>query len=48
MIKEIKLLLEKYKKMQQHFEYVSIGQVTQDVHRLLQDARIKRIPKSER
>lgn len=29
-------------------EYVAIVQVTQDLHQLAQDERIKRIPKDER
>lgn len=48
MIKEIKILLDKYKKMQGQFEYVPITQVVQDIYNLLQDARIKRLPKGER
>lgn len=49
MIREIKALLDKYNKMQQqNYESVLIGQVTCDLHRLLGDARIKRLPKGER
>lgn len=49
MIKELKLMLKKYQDMQKKgSEYVSIDQVTNDLYRLQQDARLKRIPKDLR
>ena len=48
MIREIKTLCAKYQEMQNKSEYVSIGQVVNDLYRLLGDARLKRIPKDER
>ena len=45
MIKEILALMEKYKDMSRRSEYVSIGQVTNDLYQLSMEARLKRIPK---
>ena len=48
MIKEIRKLREKYKEMSKNSEYVSIGQVENDLYQLESEARIKRLPKNER
>ena len=49
MIKEIQRLLDQYKYMaKQGAEYVSVGQVTNDLYQLLQQCRLRRIPKNER
>lgn len=48
MIKEIKELLKKYMDLMHTSEYVSIGQVVNDLHQLEGEARIKRLPKDER
>jgi hypothetical protein len=47
-MKEVKQLLKKYMEMARKSEYVSIGQVTNDLSQLLGELRIKRLPKSER
>jgi len=48
MIKEIKVLRKKYQTIAKHSEYISINDVLCDLYHLEQDARLKRIPKSER
>lgn len=48
MITEIKKLEAKYRAIAKHSEYVSVGDVLCDLYHLQQDARIKRIPKSQR
>jgi len=49
MIKEITLLLEKYKRIQKsNYEYVPIEEVLTDLRRLLGEVRIRRLPKNER
>ena len=48
MIKEIKILIEKYKQILKNSDYVSVVEVGQDLYNLLGDARIKRLPKNER
>jgi len=48
MIKELQKFMNKYKRMAKNSEYVSIGQVVNDLHYLMQEARIRRLPKSER
>ena len=48
MIKELKAALKKYEEMSRNSEYVSIAQVKNDLFRLMMEARLKRIPKSER
>ena len=48
MIKEIQKLLDKYKKFPKHCEYIAIGQVVNDLYRLQQQCRLKRIKKDER
>lgn len=47
MIKEIKKVQDKYQQMMKTSEYVSIGQVVNDLYQLIQEARIKRIPKNK-
>lgn len=47
-MKEVKILLDKYQEMSKKSEYVSLGQVVNDLHGLLQELRIKRLPKDER
>ena len=48
MIKEIRKIRDKYNKIAKHSEYVSVVDVLCDLYHLEQDARLKRIPKSER
>ncbi|MCK5610849.1 hypothetical protein KAR91_53745 [Candidatus Pacearchaeota archaeon] len=49
MIKEITAMQKKYEQyLKQNTEYVSIGQVVNDLRQLAMDARLKRIPKDER
>ena len=48
MIKEIRKLRDKYRKISKNSEYVSIGQVLNDLYHLEQEVRLKRIPKDER
>lgn len=49
MIKEIKQLQKKYDDMlKQNLEYVSVGQIVNDLYQLARDCRLKRIPKKER
>ena len=48
MIKELKKMSKKYQDMAKQSEYVSIGQVINDLYQLIGDARIKRLPKKER
>ena len=48
MIKEIKQLRKKYREMAKKSEYVSIGQVENDLYRLESEARLKGLPKDER
>jgi len=48
MIKEIKQLLQKYKEVAKKSEYISIGQVINDLYQLESEARLKKIPKKER
>lgn len=48
MIREIKALEKKYRIISKHSEYVNVSEVLCDLHRLEQDARIKRIPKKDR
>lgn len=48
MIKEIKRLKNKYMKIREHSEYVSLDQIINDLHRLEQDVRINILPKDER
>ncbi len=48
MIRELTKFLEKYKDMSKRSEYVSVGQVVNDLHYLVQEARLKRLPKNER
>lgn len=45
-MKEAKELMLKYTEMlKANTEYVSVGQVVNDLYHLIQDLRIKRIPK---
>ena len=48
MIKELKQVLEKYKRIKKTSEYVSVAEVVNDVYALIQDQRIKRLPQKER
>ncbi|KKN55768.1 hypothetical protein LCGC14_0579170 [marine sediment metagenome] len=48
MITEIKKLESKYREISKYSEYVNVAEVLCDLHRLEQDARIKRIPKNQR
>lgn len=48
MIKEIKKLRDKYRKIAKNSEYVSVGQVLNDLYQLEQEVRLKRIPKDDR
>ncbi len=48
MIKEIKAVMKKYMEMSKKSEYVSIGQVVNDLHQLIGEARVKRLPKKLR
>ena len=48
MIKEIKELEKKYRAIAKRSEYVSVGDVLNDLYRLKQDVRINRLPKDER
>ena len=48
MIKEINILEKKYKAIAKRSEYVSVGEVLNDLYRLKMDVRIKRLPKNER
>ena len=48
MIKEIKALRKKYQTIAKNSEYVNVAEVLCDLHRLEMEARLKRIPKSER
>ena len=48
MVTEIKAVLEKYQRIQKTSEYISIGEVVNDLYHLLQDARLKRLPKHKR
>lgn len=48
MIKELKQVMRKYMDMQKTSEYVSVGQVVNDLSQLIGDARVKRLPKDER
>ncbi len=48
MITEIKKLESKYRAIAKHSEYVNVAEILCDLHRLEQDARIKRIPKDQR
>ena len=47
-MKEAKQLLKKYMEMSKKSEYVSIAQIVNDLHWLIQDFRIKRLPKDQR
>jgi hypothetical protein len=48
MIKELQELLKKYQQLQKTSEYVSIDQVTNDLYYMIQDQRLKRLPKDQR
>jgi hypothetical protein len=49
MIREIKKIQEKYIRLQKkNIEYVSIGEVTNDLYQLIREIRLKRLPKLER
>lgn len=48
MIKIIKQIKKKYQNIGKNSEYVPVGQVINDLHYLEREARLKRIPKSER
>ena len=48
MIKELKVMQKKYQEMSKGSEYVSLGQVVNDLHYLIVEARLKRLPKNER
>ena len=48
MIKDIKRVKKKYEQMRKTAEYVDIGQVIGDLHQLIMECRLRRIPKSER
>ena len=48
MIKEIRKYRDKYEKISKHSEYVSVNDILCDLYRLEQEARLKRVPKSER
>ena len=48
MITEIKKLEAKYRKIAKHSEYVSVGDVLNDLYKLKQDIRLKRLPKNQR
>ena len=48
MIKEIRKIRNKYNKIAEHSEYVSVGDILCDLYHLEQDARLKRIPKDKR
>lgn len=48
MITEIKKLEAKYQKIAKRSEYVSVGEVLNDLYRLKQGVRLKRIPKDQR
>jgi hypothetical protein len=48
MIKELKAVKKKYEQLQRTSEYVDIGQVVNDLYYLIQDQRLKRIPRDER
>ena len=45
MIREINKVFLKYKEISKKSEYVSVGEVTNDLYQLLQECRIKRMPK---
>lgn len=48
MIKEIKILMDKYNKISKHSEYVNVSEISTDLYRLILHARLMRIPKDER
>ena len=47
MIKEIMVLKKKYQEIAKHSEYVSVGEVVNDLYNLMQDIRLKRVPKGK-
>ena len=48
MIKELKQLQKKYGDLTKRAEYVSTYEVAIDLYRLIQECRLKRIPKDKR
>lgn len=48
MIKIIRELQDKYRKIAKHSEYVNVQEILVDLHRLEQNIRLMRIPKSKR
>lgn len=48
MIKIIEKYEEKYRAIAKNSEYVCVGDILNDLYRLKQEARLKRIPKSKR
>jgi len=48
MIAELKQMMEKYQRLSRKTDYVSSHEVAGDFYRLIQEARLKRIPKNER
>ena len=48
MIKEIQKYRDKYRKISKHSEYISVGDILNDLYRLEMEARLKRIPKDKR
>lgn len=44
-MKEAKELMKKYLEMSKNSEYVSIGQVVNDLQQLIGELRLKRVPK---
>lgn len=48
MITEIKKLEKKYQRIAKHSDYVSVGDVLNDLYRLKQEIRLKRISKDLR
>lgn len=48
MIRELKAMLDKYKQIGKQCETVTISQIIRDLHYLISEARVKRLPKNER
>lgn len=48
MIAEIKKLEAKYRAIAKHSDYVSVGDILNELYRLKQDVRLKRISKNQR
>ena len=48
MIKKIRAYRDKYRKIAKNSEYISVGQVLNDLYQLELDVRLSRIPKDKR